>query len=156
MKLGKVTALLGLICCLLMTAPLADAARPLRPQGAARGGGITGTVVGLKNHPVAGARVHIVHPHHAKPANGVAGNAVAGKVKGKPAAAHPGALHAHAHHGTVTAADGSFSLRHGRSGTVMVEAHKKGEGSGRARATVSAGGTSGVVIHLHKHHRHHS
>ena len=74
----------------------------------------------------------------------------------KARAAQPKAARAHAHHGIMTAANGTFSMKHHHTGTVMLVAHKKHVGTGHARVSVAKNSAATVTIRLHKHHHHHS
>ena len=130
-----IISMAGLLIALTGTA---DAARPKAKRNNTT---IHGMVVHHRGKPVAGAHVHVAHHHkqHAK--------APAAGAKAKPKAARAGA-----HHGIVTGANGTFTMKRHHGGTVMLVAHKKNVGTGHARA--AAGGT--VTIRLHKHHHHHS
>ena len=137
MMLTRNAAIVSMIGLLLSLTGSADAAR-IKAK-AKQSHVIHGLVVSGKNKPVRGARVHVAH-HHKKAA---VGKAVAkGKAK------------AHAHHGIVSASDGTFTMKHHHAGTITLEAHKKGVGSGHAR--VKVGKSANVTIRLGKHHHHHS
>lgn len=97
--------------------------------------------------PVAGAHVHVAH-HHARHAATAAAATKARTVKPKTARAH-------AHHGIMSAANGTFSMKHRKTGTITLVAHKKHEGTGHARVAVGAA-TANVTIRIVKHHHHHS
>lgn len=140
--LSRNMALVSIAALLMTAAGPADAAKPNGKANASHM--LKGMVIHGKKG-VAGAHVHVKH-HHAA--------AAAGGAKAKPARAK--VARAPSHHGAMTAANGSFAMKHKRMGTVMLVGHKKGVGKGHARASVGKNGSSGIVIRLHKHHHHHA
>jgi len=138
MMLTRNRVIFSMVGALIMLNGSADAARTKTASHT-----INGIVVNHKSKPVAGAHVHVQH-HHAHHAAAAAVAAKPAKPKG-----------AHAHHGIVTAANGSFSMKH-RTGRLTLVAHKKHEGTGHARVNVGSKATANVTIRLHKHHHHHS
>jgi len=138
-------SMVGLLIAL--TAP-ADAARPIAKRNAATAHTIHGIVVNQHSKPVAGAHVHLEHHRRHTTA------AAAAAKTAQPA--KPKVARAHAHHGIVSAANGTFSMKHRRTGAITLVAHKKNEGTGHARVTVGSNTAANVTIRLHKHHHHHS
>jgi hypothetical protein len=142
-KNAAIVSIIGLL--LALTGPT-DAARAKVKAKVNAAVGIYGMVVNHKGKGVAGAHVHVAHHKHRAMA----------VAKAKVNAVQPKVARAGVHHGTMTAANGSFSMKHRHSGTLMLVAHKKHVGTGHARVSVAKGATANVTIRLHKHHHHHS
>jgi hypothetical protein len=141
MILTKNAAIVSMAAFLIALTGPVDAARPKAKQN--NNNAMIHGMVTHKGKPVAGAHVHVVHhsAHRAK----VGKAAVAVKAKPKVAAAG-------VHHGTMSAANGTFAMKHHHhNAMVTLVAHKKHVGSGHARAAAGAN----VTIRLHKHHHHH-
>lgn len=103
------------------------------------------TVLGRHGQPVAGATVHLRQVAHHK--SHAAGKAHAKTAKKK---------HHHASRRTATTnAQGHAVFKHVRPGHYHLTAEKKGVGHGSAKATLKAGQTKSVKIHLarHRHRR---
>lgn len=161
--IGLVTVLVGL--CFAGAAPVDAAERPNRDgQAAAKKakpraakGSISGKVVhGHGNKAVAGAKVHVVHPHRHQYHGATATTRANGKAKKGTAAAKNNKAAGKHHHGVTTGAGGAFTLKSVKAGSHVVAAHKRHVGRGHARVTVAQGKTADVTIRLHKHHHHHA
>jgi hypothetical protein len=148
MMLARNTAVLSVAGFLIALTGSVDGARPKAKQQQTHM--ISGMVVNHQKKPVAGAHVHVMH--HRKQATAAAAGQKAKAAK----AVKPKAAAGKAHHGIMTGANGTFSMKHHHSGTVMLVAHKKHVGTGHARVTMGKGGTAHVMIRLHHHHHHHS
>src|SRR5580658_1782891 len=104
MSLTRNAAIISMAGLLIALTGPADAARQKAKQNQAQT--VNGMVVHHRGKPVAGAHVHVVHRHSRHRAAGANVNAMA---KARPKAA--GVAAAGAHHGTMTGANGTFSMK---------------------------------------------